>query len=354
MDDERVCEREENMGEKLVSVIVPIYKVEAYLEKCIQSIQNQTYRNLEIILVDDGSPDQCGKICDRYKERDERIRVIHKENGGLSDARNFGIDAATGEYILFVDSDDYIHPRMVEILLKKLEDSGADIAVCDFRQVDEKEIVVDDAEVCEASVSESFSGQEIMNNLQYRNLLTVVAWNKLYKSDLFVQLRYPKGKIHEDEFLIHRLLHLCQKTVYISNKLYYYVRREGSIMDGIRVFGVMNGWQAYEDRLSFLAANGYDQMTLWTKQQMLHYICKIYEKLQGNPEATDFLKTLITRFREIYGEPELQQTLSEPQQRLYKYFAIRPQLYYNKKIKSEKREACVNKIKQTLYKYIKR
>lgn len=338
----------------MVSVIVPVYKVEDYLEKCIQSIQNQTYRDLEIILVDDGSPDQCGQICDRYKAQDERIQVIHKENGGLSDARNFGIDTATGEYILFVDSDDYIHPRMVEILLKELEDAGADLAVCAFRQVDEAETVPEDVAAGGDAVSESFTGQEIMNNLQYRNLLTVVAWNKLYRRQLFAQLRYPKGKIHEDEFLVHRLLHLCKKTVYIQDELYYYVRREGSIMDGVRLSGVADGWEAYEDRLCFLSDNGYAQMALWTKQQMLHYICKFYEKLQGNPEAADFLENLEGRFREIYGEPELQQALSGPQQRLYKYFAIRPQLYYNKKIKSEKREACVNKIKQTLYKYVKR
>ena len=205
----------------LISVIVPIYKVEAYLKKCIKSIQNQTYSNLEIILVDDGSPDGCGAICDRYAKEDTRIRVIHKENGGLSDARNKGLDIATGEYILFVDSDDYIHPQMVEILLQHLEVVDADMAVCGFKTVEENEEVIFDCfDICETAgrekktevvgidAGEVFEGQAVMNNLQYKNLLTVVAWNKLYKAELFAELRYPKGRVQEDEFLVHHILHL--------------------------------------------------------------------------------------------------------------------------------------------------
>ena len=123
--------------EALVSVIVPIYMVQDYLVKCIESITNQTYTNLEIILVDDGSQDNCGKICDEFSKQDERIKVIHKENGGLSDARNAGIDSATGEYYLFVDSDDSIEPQMVEFLVKPILERRADVSVCGFRRVEE-------------------------------------------------------------------------------------------------------------------------------------------------------------------------------------------------------------------------
>lgn len=352
----------------MVSIIVPIYKVEAYLEKCIKSIQNQTYSDLEIILVDDGSPDDCGAICDKYAEADSRIRVVHKENGGLSDARNKGLDIATGDYILFVDSDDYIHPQMVEILLEKLETADADIAICRFRQVGENEEVVFEDFISDGATESSqkeatgscvketevFEGQAIMDNLQYKNLLTVVAWNKLYKAELFEELRYPKGRIHEDEFLIHHILHLCKKTVYIATELYYYLQRVGSIMGEVKFDGVRDGWIAYEERLAFLQKYNYEQMLLFTKLHMLHYVCKFYQQLDNKPETGDFLCEWRKKFVELYEEKTVQEKLTKEQLREYKYFVIRPQLYYNKKIRSEKREACVQKIKQTLKSCVRR
>ncbi|MBQ9135761.1 MAG: glycosyltransferase [Lachnospiraceae bacterium] len=350
----------------MVSVIVPIYKVEAYLEKCIKSIQSQTYAELEIILVNDGSPDGCGAICDKYAETDNRIRVIHKENGGLSDARNKGLDIATGDYVLFVDSDDYIHPQMVEILLYHLEETEADMAVCGFKQVEEKAEVVfphfitgktiecTESEDNTITTREVFEGQAVMNNLQYKNLLTVVAWNKLYKAELFEKIRYPKGRIHEDEFLTHWLLHLCKKTVYTDAELYYYLQRNGSIMGEIKYNGVRDGWKAYEERLAFLKENGYEQMALFTKLHMMHYICKFYHRLERNVETKAFLNNWHEVFVKLYEEKEVQALLTKEELQRYKYFVIRPQLYYNKKIKAEKREAFVKKIKQVLRKYVKR
>lgn len=348
----------------MVSIIVPIYKVEAYLEKCIQSIQNQTYKEVEIILVDDGSPDGCGKICDAYAEEDARIKVIHKENGGLSDARNKGLDIAVGDYILFVDSDDYIHPQMVEILLTNLQYTDADMVVCGFKQVWEKDEVVfpefTSNAVAEGIKGEAgktvevFRGQDVMNNLQYKNLLTVVAWNKLYKAELFQEIRYPKGRIHEDEFLTHHILHLCKKTAYIKEELYYYLQRSDSIMGEVKYIGVRDGWIAYEERLAFLREHGYEQMVLFTKLHMLHYICKFYCRLENRPEAEVFLSGWREKFAELYEQKAVQEILTKEQLQQYKYFVIRPQLYYNKKIRSEKREARVRKIKQTLKNCVRR
>ena len=346
----------------MVSVIVPIYKVEAYLEKCIKSIQNQTYTDLEIILVDDGSPDGCGAICDRYAEEDARIKVIHKENGGLSDARNKGLDIAVGEYILFVDSDDYIHPQMVEILLHHLKKTEADIAVCSFSQVEVKEEVVFpqyhtagliEYEEADAQI-EIFDGVAVMNNLQYKNLLTVVAWNKLYKAELFEKLRYPKNRLQEDEFFVHHILHLCKKTVYITKELYYYVQRSGSIMGEIKYPVIKDGWIAYKERLVFMRENEYTEMELFTKLHMLHYICCFYRELSRKAEAELLLKEWRTTFIELYQQDDVQTALTKEQKQMYKYFVIRPQLYYNKKIGIEKREACVRKIKQTLKSYVRR
>ena len=182
-----------------ISIIVPIYNVAPYLPACLDSIIHQTYLNLEIILVDDGSPVESGKMCDSYLE-DERVKVIHKENGGLSDARNAGIDAAKGKFLGFVDSDDYVHPRFYELLLQALKEEGADIAGCDVKKVCKTEKIEEkEQQPIQRTV---YSGREATANLYDAQmyLKSVVAWNKLYKKELFEEIRFPKGKLHEDEF----------------------------------------------------------------------------------------------------------------------------------------------------------
>ena len=207
---------------KKISVIVPIYKVEKYIHRCIDSIINQTYKNLEIILVDDGSPDSCPRICDEYAKKDKRIKVIHKENGGLSDARNKGVDIATGDYIAFVDSDDYIHPNMYEVLIYELEKNNSDIALCKYKIVYEKSKITTEID----GKFEVYS----LNNLQALDSMYgkdgvdfIVAWNKLYKKDLFNKIRYPVGKIHEDEYTTYKLLFASKNVIYIEYELYYFL-----------------------------------------------------------------------------------------------------------------------------------
>ncbi|MCH5275271.1 MAG: glycosyltransferase [Lachnospiraceae bacterium] len=329
-----------------ISVIIPIYNVEAYLEKCVTSVRCQSYQNLEIILVDDGSPDHCGAFCDRYAGEDSRIKVLHKENGGLSDARNKGLDIATGEYILFVDSDDFIHPEMIEILYHNLQAAEADISVCGFLSVEEGEEV--SLALPGDSKTEVFGGEEVMHCLQHRNLLTVVAWNKLYKRSLFAELRYPKGKLHEDEFLIHHLLHQCKRIVYTDGKLYYYLQRSGSIMGALKWNSVADGWQAYEERLAFLQDHGYEQMVVWTKLHMLHYICKFYAKLEQNREADKLLLIWRKQFAALYEELLAAGAMSKEQKQFYKYFVISPQLYYNKKARTKKRVKRRNTLKRII------
>lgn len=337
----------------MISVIIPIYKVEAYLEKCIESVRSQTYKDIEIILVDDGSPDNCGAVCDRYQKMDERIKVLHKENGGLSDARNKGLDIATGEYVLFVDSDDFIHPNMIELLYCSLQETDADISVCGFKTVSEEYKISFDSGVKQGK-REVFEGQEVMNQLQHKNLLTVVAWNKLYKRKLFADIRYPKGKIHEDEFLTHQILHLCERTVYISQELYYYVKREESITGQIKPSNVACGWEAYEGRLAFLEQNGYTQMVQWTKLHMLHYVCVYYGKLNQNRENRAFLMKLRKAFLDLYKEKEVKDALSAKLKREYKYFAISPWLYYNRKMRIERTVRYKALLKERLKGFLKK
>lgn len=211
----------------LISIIVPVYKVEPYLEKCVDSILVQTYSHLEIILVDDGSPDGCGAICDRYAAQDPRIRVIHKPNGGISDARNAGLDIATGEYIGFVDSDDYTAPTMYEQLLKSLISAQADIAVCQCVVVKEGEDAVF-SQTCNKEVFASGTGSYAMI---YDRAFTVVPWNKLYRRELFAGIRYPVGLIYEDLATTYLLTDRANTVVNLDGKLYAYVQHSGSIMN---------------------------------------------------------------------------------------------------------------------------
>ena len=213
--------------QKKISVIVPIYKVEQYLDQCIESVVKQTYRNLEIILVDDGSPDNCPAMCDEWAKKDKRIKVIHKENGGLSDARNAGLDIATGEFIGFVDSDDYIHSEMYEKMHTALVKESADLCICSCQKVNEVgEKINDDSPVKdEVLTREQCFSKLFLNNGWYY----VTAPMKLYKRELFMSLRFIKGKIHEDEFLIHHLFGTCDRVVTISDKLYMYRKRIDSI-----------------------------------------------------------------------------------------------------------------------------
>lgn len=214
------------MPEPLVSIIVPIYKVEPYLRRCLDSIVNQTYTNLEIILVDDGSPDNCPQICDKYAEKDKRIVVVHKKNGGLSDARNVGLDICQGEYISFVDSDDWVSETYIKALIRLIAENDSDIAICEHLKTAEektkKEFFVD---------KKNYSSKEALLRLFAKNNITyVVSWGKLYKNSLFASFRFPIGKYHEDEFTTYILFYNSKKISYTSEILYYYYQRSDSIV----------------------------------------------------------------------------------------------------------------------------
>ena len=211
---------------ELISVIVPVYRVEEFLDDCIKSIVEQSYHNLEIILVDDVSQDKFPLKCDEWARRDERIRVIHKKNGGLSDARNTGIRMASGDYIAFIDSDDWVSPDFFENLYYSLIKSNAQIAASgivwaynDHLQNDK--FIYD---------QRMFSPEEALETLIQGRGFYAVAWNKLYKKTLFEGIEFPVGKLHEDEFVTYRLVGKATKLILCQNAIYYYRQREGSIM----------------------------------------------------------------------------------------------------------------------------
>ena len=212
----------------LISVIVPVYNVEEYLEKCLLSIINQTYQNLEIILIDDGSTDSSGIICEQYKEKDKRIKVIHKENGGLSSARNIGVEQASGTWVAFVDSDDYIEVTMYEILLKLAIENKADIALAHFRSFDSNEI-----EACVDSDNIiTFKEHELLEVYILGDYhISTSVWDRLYRKTLIEEIIFPKGKLHEDILYTIEAFYKCNKAVYIDHAYYYYrIGRDKSIM----------------------------------------------------------------------------------------------------------------------------
>lgn len=211
----------------LISVIVPVYKVEPYLDKCVSSIVNQTYKNLEIILVDDGSPDNCPVMCDAWAEKDNRIRVIHKTNGGLSDARNAGMSAATGELIAFVDSDDWIVPDMYEKLYHRLTEDNSDIAACGVQMVWENGA---SSRMLTREGSRILSHEEAMRAIIEESWLKQPVWYKLYKTELVRDILFPKGKYHEDVFWSYQAVGRAKKVSVSDHIGYYYLQRGGSIM----------------------------------------------------------------------------------------------------------------------------
>lgn len=233
----------------LISVIIPIYKVEEYLDKCISSVVNQTYKNLEIILVDDGSPDNCPTMCDDWAKKDERIRVIHKSNGGLSDARNVGLEIASGDYIAFVDSDDYIKPDMIEKLYAAIRREDADIAACGILSCEgEKET----AWGCHSVVGVS---EQIFAMLYDDTAYPVSALNKLYRRSCWKEMRFPAGKTCEDAFTTYQLVHNAERIVMIPDALYCYRIRPGSIMTSSFSLKKMDEEEAWRCNYQFIEQN---------------------------------------------------------------------------------------------------
>lgn len=235
----------------LLSIIVPVYNVENYLQKCIDSILAQTFTDFELILVDDGSPDNCPALCDAAAAKDARIRVLHQKNGGLSAARNAGLDVARGEWIGFVDSDDYIAPEMYETLYKAVQSTGADLALCDYVKVDETGALCTQTHV--AVPQKSLTGRELLQKAYWTTVQ--IACNKLYHRTIFAQLRYPVGKLNEDFFVIPEICLNTQKAVVVPDVLYYYVQRGDSIMGKSRTLRHYDAAEAAQHYWNCLVEN---------------------------------------------------------------------------------------------------
>lgn len=212
----------------LISVIVPVYNVEQYLRKCLDSVISQTYTNLEIILVDDGSTDLGGRICDEYACQDNRITVIHKVNGGLGFARNSGLEICTGEYVMFVDSDDWLAAEAVQVLYDRIVADGSELAIGKHIEIYEDGSV---SEACwEIKENKSLTKDDVLGQLYPKNILPVAAWGKLYKKSIFNDIRYTSVCIAEDLFLFPYIIERCGKISISTEIIYYYFQRSNSLM----------------------------------------------------------------------------------------------------------------------------
>jgi len=230
-----------------ISIIVPVYKVEKYIHKCVDSILNQTFKEFELILVDDGSPDNCGNICDEYVNKDERVKVIHKENGGLSSARNAGIDIAKGEYIGFVDSDDYIEPDMYEILYKVSKENKCDIVSCSsIIHYPNRKVINGGHGII------IHNKEDAMKTMLEGKLYDEVVWVKLFKKSVIGDIRFPIGRIYEDTAFTYKVIDRARKVGAIGEAKYNYIKHENSIMSNAIKDIKIDAIIAYEEMYKFM------------------------------------------------------------------------------------------------------
>lgn len=312
----------------LISIVLPVYNVEKYLTECVESVIKQTYTNIEIILVDDGSTDNCGIICDDFLKKDKRIKVIHKKNGGLSDARNFGIKNAKGKYICFIDSDDYVMESYVEELYNLIIINNASISMCAFQRIDENNKVFLKRKI----KSEVISGRQALLKLNNKNFYpeSIVAWNKMYDIKLFENIKYPLGKIHEDEFTTYKLYYQSNKIAITSEILYCYRTVSNSITNSAFREKRLDVLEALEERISFF--NQKKEMDLYELSLiqyetvlMIHYInCKLYlkdsEKIQQdilNKYKKNYSEVVKSRFCSVVNKVKFMIALHSP--KLYCY-----------------------------------
>lgn len=277
-----------------ISIIVPVYNVEKFLSKCIDSILSQTFKDFELILVNDGSADKSLEICKYYKSLDERICIIDKINGGLSSARNAGLEKAKGDYIGFIDSDDYVHPKMFELLYREIIKYNADISICDFEKVynymDNKNFSYESNHV----LVKCLSNIEAIEKINTKNGVTfVIACNKLYKKNLFNKLRYKENVIHEDEFMAHRILYKAERIIYINEPLYFYVQREGSIMNSKSKISKIDYLLSLSDRIKFFYKKGLKKIQYENEEIYLYEIFRLYPEFAMDK---NYKKKLLLRF----------------------------------------------------------
>ena len=311
-------------GINMISIIVPVYNVEIYIRECLNSILTQTMRDFELILVDDGSTDNSGDICEEFKAMDKRIKVFHKENGGLSSARNKGLDEASGEYVCFVDSDDVIRSDYLEKLYEAVVSDDSDMAFCD----------IEAPRLSDAKLKNNFTFKMtsydakkwLYDDRTKEYVLMVVAWNKIYSSKIFRDIRYPYGKLHEDEFIILPILNGCSNISFVSEKMYFYRENESGITSDSKKMNVehLDCVDALSERIALALADDNKELALITLKNAL-YKCAGFYKEAKELDANEMKKASMTKYKIVLRN--YKDTFSLQQKMKYLLFAVCPDLF---------------------------
>lgn len=332
----RLMQHNSTNGIPLVSVIVPVYNVEKYLNDCLSSLIQQTLDDIEILVIDDGSQDQSSALCDDWAKTDHRIHVFHKPNGGLSSARNYGIESARGKYLAFIDSDDTVHPQMLEILYRAIQDTDTLLSICEYKMVT--------APVSDWTLINSQPEPQIIpRDVIFQSISTdfVVAWNKLYCRSLFHSLRYPVGRYHEDEFLAHHIFWQTPKVAKVQLPLYGYLQRSNSIMSKNIVTHYEDGLCALRDRVEFCLKQEQIDYLRWSLDTLLGQ----YEHLLVTGDVslpTDIWQSIIQEAEQDYAQWKMYMRIS---QKLYwHWLTLKPGTYLKKKHIYEKATSNVKRL----------
>lgn len=290
-----------NGKKELVSVIIPIYNVEEYLPDCIQSVLKQSYRNLEIILIDDGSTDKSGLICDEFAQQDNRVIVIHQENCGISQVRNRGVKEARGNYLFWVDSDDYVAENIIEKLYYNLVQQDVDMSICNYTQGSEREHQFEnDKETEKFEVFDSKKGLELIYKNPHYSFIMAASWAKLIKKSLYEGLEYPDGKIFEDIYMSHKLISKCKKIAYTNKTMYYYYQWPESILGKKLYIEKLDYLGAFEERIHFFQKLGLSELGEKARIQYLHALMWEYSRAKDILHDTRMVKHVKKEYRKFY------------------------------------------------------
>ena len=299
-----------------ISVIVPVYKVERYLSACLDSLMAQTMKEVEFILVDDGSPDRCGAVCEEYAAKDPRFRVFHTENHGLSAARNFGMEKARGDYLMFADSDDWVSPEFCSAAYDKAAEHDADLVMFDFKRMKGNREVrrQEKPQAPGPKTREEAIGLILGWNSNY-------AWNKFYKRELFDGVRYPENRVYEDIVTTYKLVYNAEQIWYMDRVLYYYRIREGSITQEKNREGVREIFRARQELLQGLQEHGYpaEKQEFLIKNHYMDYCIKM-----GRDENDEYAVRAFRWLEEVKGLPRI---FTWKQKVLLTAYRISPKLF---------------------------
>lgn len=282
------------MKNDLISVIIPIFNVEKYLKRCIDSAINQTYSNIEIILVDDGSPDNCPKICDEYKNTDSRIKVIHKENGGLSDARNAGLDISTGKYVTFIDSDDYIDEDYIKFLYDLVNKYNVKMAICSYKAIYDNGTILTQ----ENNEEYKISSHDTLEKMLYHEDFNVATWAKLYKKELFNNVKFPKERIFEDVLTTYKLVDQCENIAIGLISKYNYMIRSNSILTGKFNIKKLTLVDAYEEMGNYVLNKYPDLKKAIIRSRVYANISTLRQIVNCKPRMKNEEKKLVKYIKE--------------------------------------------------------